>query len=138
MSRAHHDAGYYEFLAKRALRCIAPDCLNAREEFHHAMLVPSGCYHGKLPRRHSTYNVIPVCSDCHREIHAGEELWLRRHGLSVVTVYEYAVSSAYTYAVLGPLPHFQFDLDDLGQRTGAERGARALKQLHDALTPLLQ
>lgn len=81
MSKAHHDPLYYRWLEKNRPDCINPRCVRRREQFHHMELVGSKRARGPVPRRYSTYNVVWICSYCHREVHdtQGERLWLRRN-----------------------------------------------------------
>lgn len=69
MSVHHHDQKYYDWLMKNQPRCVARGCLNRSEELHHVSLIPSAKHAGLLPRRHSSYQVVPLCQACHYAAH---------------------------------------------------------------------
>ena len=69
MSKHHHDRGWYAYLMGE--RCIA--CPMRAEQLHHVSLIPSEKSSGLLPRRFSSYQVVPVCKQCHDKLHDGME-----------------------------------------------------------------
>lgn len=77
MSKAHHDSTYYQWLLEHQPTCLF--CGSGQAvQLHHAQLVGASRYAGLLPRRHSSYNVVPACDACHRELHAqGEARFIR-------------------------------------------------------------
>lgn len=68
MSRAHHDTRWYEFWAERDHLCVICG-ERAATQFHHLRMIGAGKYAGVMPRRHSTYNAVRVCDECHRKVH---------------------------------------------------------------------
>lgn len=107
MSIRHHDERYYAWLRQRQRDCLTPGCLSRAEQLHHISLIASAKQSGTLPRRHSSYQVVPLCRNCHDRIHSatGELEWFKRFPRGVVGVMALVSYWLADYARLSGLEH---------------------------------
>lgn len=80
MSIHHHDENYYWWQKEHYPMCFF--CQVRRgQQFHHLQLVGADNYAGPMPRRHSTYNSVYVCDQCHDDGHdrVGERKLIEQH-----------------------------------------------------------
>lgn len=68
MSKAHHDQIYYDYVKREWPECLF--CGSYGQQLHHLQVVGSLKYAGPMPRRHSSYNVVHLCAECHDRAHA--------------------------------------------------------------------
>lgn len=132
MSRQHHDERYYAWLRERERDCLTPGCLSRAEQLHHISLIASGKHSGALPRRHSSYQVVPLCERCHNSIHnsTGERAWFKlfpRGAIGVMALIGYWLAD---YTQVSGLRHGarQPDGDD------PQQWRQYLRGFHDLLT----
>lgn len=67
MSKHHHDQLYYDYVKRNWPECLY--CGGYGENLHHLQVIGSLRYAGPMPRRHSSYNVINLCMECHSFSH---------------------------------------------------------------------
>lgn len=132
MSVQHHDERYYAWLRQQQRDCLTPGCLSSAEHLHHISLIASDKHSGALPRRHSSYQVVPLCASCHDRIHseAGERAWANMFPRGMVSVMALVSYWLADYAELHGLEvrAEQPRTDSLG------RWRQYLRKFHDLLT----